>query len=293
MVRNMPNVRILLQGVAIFGRGVYNEANVVLGGREMKRYVFKAVKRGYSVGVGGFAVDGMDLAKAQLHAHSREEIHLLVKGEAAYQVGAQKIQMRRGDLLFIPRHTLHMLYATQPGTRFYVLDGTVDIDSVQKAHVPEAVLEAIIQTGREAENQEAAERMIPWFAYLLTLLKPDAFMRVEARSDGVSALLRYISENYQRDITLADAAQAAKISQRQAQRLIKRETGLTFLEELTRQRMDVAGYLMDRAGMPLEEIAQYVGYQSYSGFWKAWQRHKKAGAERNKANKVNTAVGQK
>lgn len=39
--------------------------------------------------------------------------------------------------------------------------------------------------------------------------------------------------------------------------------------------MLVAAHLMDRTDMSMEAIAQYVGYQSYSGFWKAWQKCRK------------------
>lgn len=245
----------------------------------MKRYVFKSARRNYSVGTCHFAIDGTEMISARWHTHPREEIHLLVDGEAAYEVGGRKFRMCRGDLLLIPRHTLHMLCALRPGTKFYVLDGIVDLAHMQKSHVPEPVLKEIIRAGREVRDGAPVERMTPWITYLLTLLKPEAFARVESRDEDVTVLLRYIAENYQRDITLGDAALAAKLSQRQAQRLIKNETGLTFLEELTRQRMDVAGYLINQGKMSLEEIAQYVGYQSYSGFWKAWQRHRKADAE--------------
>ena len=55
----------------------------------------------------------------------------------------------------------------------------------------------------------------------------------------------------------------------------EKDAGLrVHVQELTLQRMTVAAHLVTHTQMSMEEIAQYVGYQSYSGFWKAWRRFK-------------------
>ena len=82
-------------------------------------------------------------------------------------------------------------------------------------------------------------------------------------------LLRYLDSNYNENITLASLAKIVGLSPKQVQRIIQNETGNTFLEELTARRMQAARYLEENTDMSATEIAHYVGYNSYSGYWKA------------------------
>ena len=50
--------------------------------------------------------------------------------------------------------------------------------------------------------------------------------------------------------------------------------GRSFRGALTVTRMQVAERLINISAMPLTEVAQYVGYRSYAGFWKAYQKYK-------------------
>lgn len=242
----------------------------------MKRYLYKATRQTFGIGVGSFSFQGGELLGTSLHSHRYEELHLLTSGTAEYTVGAQQFVLHAGDLIYIPRHVCHSLQPAAPNTCFYVFDGTVELDGVRMVRIPPAVLEELCRTGKLAQQQEDPSLLSPWVMYLLGLLNPQAFVRVEERSDDAVVLMQFIAENYHRDITLADAAKAANISQRQAQRLFKLTHDRTFLQELTAQRMAVATYLRRHTDMPLEDISGYVGYQSYSGFWKAWRNYKKA-----------------
>ena len=50
----------------------------------------------------------------------------------------------------------------------------------------------------------------------------------------------------------------------------------TFREEMTHRRMEAARQLMKDQSLSLTEIAEKVGYQSYSGFWKAFHEKREA-----------------
>ena len=132
----------------------------------------------------------------------------------------------------------------------------------------------MLEAAQQAELQQEPSLLSPWLMYLMNLLQPDIFCKAEERRDDIGVILSFIHENYNRDISLADVAAATDLSQRQVQRLIRQETNKTFLQQLTHQRLKIAALLMDHSDMALEEIAAYVGYQSYSGFWKVWQKYK-------------------
>jgi transcriptional regulator GlxA family with amidase domain len=61
--------------------------------------------------------------------------------------------------------------------------------------------------------------------------------------------------------------------------VLRKYTGQTFGENLLRQRMTVAENLMETTGLSLRAISEYVGYESYGGFWKAYKRFKERAGE--------------
>ena len=85
----------------------------------------------------------------------------------------------------------------------------------------------------------------------------------------------FISEGY-----LSDLADQLHISERHAERLVLQYTGRSFREELVAVRMRIAHQLMQAENASLEQIAKYVGYRSYSGFWKAMKRYESEHAQK-------------
>ena len=117
-----------------------------------------------------------------------------------------------------------------------------------------------------------------WFISELCFDMP---VSVVENTDCAYYIFEYMSTHYNQDIRLEDVARELNFSTKQVQRIIKRETGRTFLSELTAHRMRIAEYLIETDNMSLKEIAEHVGYNSYSGFWKAWQKYR-----REKENKT-------
>ncbi len=77
---------------------------------------------------------------------------------------------------------------------------------------------------------------------------------------------RFLRHKYPEKVTLDDLALALRVSSRQASRLVRRAFGLSFIEKLTRVRIEQAKFLLESTETPLEEIAESCGFQSYSYF---------------------------
>lgn len=196
----------------------------------MKRYVYKPIRQAYSIGISPGTLSGEKLFYTPLHIHPQGEVHLLIRGAAEYTVDTMSMEMHPGDLLYIPKYTLHTLRSTQQDTHFCAFDTTLELNGFKKVRLPERMLQMLIQAGAQADEEGRPSLLTPWLMYLLGLLGPEAMCKTEERSDDVTILLAFINENYNRDITLADAARAANLSQRQVQRLIRKDTGNTFLQ---------------------------------------------------------------
>ena len=46
----------------------------------------------------------------------------------------------------------------------------------------------------------------------------------------------------------------------------------SFIDMITQKRMKIAHILLESTEMTLKEISEYVGYGSYSGFYKAFRK---------------------
>ncbi len=71
----------------------------------------------------------------------------------------------------------------------------------------------------------------------------------------------YIKENYARGITLEQVAFHVDMAPTYFSRIFKQETGCTFVEYLTRIRLEEAKRLLRTTKLPIAEIGYAIGYQ--------------------------------
>jgi two-component system response regulator YesN len=84
--------------------------------------------------------------------------------------------------------------------------------------------------------------------------------------------LEYIHNRYMNDISLDNVAEAAQMSSGYFSTLFKQEKGITFIEYLTRLRVDKAKSLMADDQLRLYEISEMVGYQDVKYFSRVFKR---------------------
>jgi len=83
----------------------------------------------------------------------------------------------------------------------------------------------------------------------------------------------YIDAHYgEPELTLEQVASAVQASPGYLSRLLKRETGFSFVDYLTRVRINKAVHLMGDPAVKVYEVAEAVGYQSQHYFSRAFKR---------------------
>ncbi len=83
----------------------------------------------------------------------------------------------------------------------------------------------------------------------------------------------YIDSKYGNpELTLEEVAGAVQVSPGYLSRLLKRETGFSFVDYLTRVRITKAVHLMADPAVKVYEVAEAVGYQSQHYFSRAFKR---------------------
>ena len=86
----------------------------------------------------------------------------------------------------------------------------------------------------------------------------------------------YMQDNYMKQVSLEDIAEAAGLSREYLCQLFKKQTGFTVLDYLMQIRMAAAkGELMVQRNSTLEEIAHLCGFESASYFCAVFKREEK------------------
>ncbi len=98
------------------------------------------------------------------------------------------------------------------------------------------------------------------------------------RSDGhpaVELVKEFVRRNYARKLTLAEIAQAVRISRNYLSHLFRRHCKQTVTEFLHRTRMKEAESLLASGERTVSQIAYLVGYQNYRDFHRNFVRYAK------------------
>lgn len=91
-------------------------------------------------------------------------------------------------------------------------------------------------------------------------------------SGSFLAILRYMNENYEKDISLKAISQQFHLNSSYVSQLIKSETGLTFTQYVTELRINKAKELIRGSSLSLSEISEAVGFNDYFYFIKKFKK---------------------
>jgi len=84
---------------------------------------------------------------------------------------------------------------------------------------------------------------------------------------------QYIIDHISETIYVEDIARVVHHNPQYLMRLFKKEAGLPILEYITAERMRIAQELLLQTGMPVNRVAEAVGYDNHSYFIKMIKRH--------------------
>ncbi|CAH0121840.1 HTH-type transcriptional activator RhaR [Paenibacillus sp. CECT 9249] len=127
------------------------------------------------------------------------------------------------------------------------------------------------------ELQAAPERFIDpeeaLFQHLLTIM--DAYHKTvaEGRTSYIGRSIAYIQEHLDKHITLQQVAAAVHLHPNHFSEVFKRETGMNYLEFVTRERMRLAEELLVSSPAKISEIAKRVGYEDIKYFGQLFKKY--------------------
>lgn len=248
---------------------------------------------------------------AYWHSHSFIEIVCVFDGNCINYINNQEISMQPGDVCIIAPNTQHCISAFSDDciifnvelrtstfeTAFFGVLNKNDIladffthilyKSPKHSHI-------FFRTNRDRElfdyilyayqefigNRRYKQRMInnvimAFFTILLRnheteVLLPDTEQK--EKSEDIIFLLQYIQTNYN-TVTLSELAAFFNYSERQLQRILKKNTGSSFRTIILKLKMQQAAELLLTSDLPVSAISESLGYSDTGNFRQVFKNH--------------------
>lgn len=114
--------------------------------------------------------------------------------------------------------------------------------------------------------------------YMLNLIcqKKEEMKKLWMESENVPLLrqlMEFIKENYQKDLSLDDLAEATGFHPNYISNFFKKTTGQSYLTYLHKERIAVAKQLLSSSSNTIDEIAHKVGYNSSTQFARIFRKY--------------------
>ncbi len=234
----------------------------------------------------------------EMHSHPYNELYFLLSGERRYFIGHTIYDVLPDNVIIIPKNELHKTSArnNKGYERYVVYFHDADISQLDipenknntsilsesgcislPHNIADTIRAKLNEMYREATRNdiytEAMQKSI--FIEILILIMRYGSKTAGAaggHSDKIQEVARYISENYEKDITLSDAAKMAYMDQTYFSKKFKRMTGFGFSEYLTEIRVNAATKLLVYTELSISEISDKCGFSSSNYFGDVFKR---------------------
>lgn len=210
------------------------------------------------------------------HSHIYSELHIVYEKSLTYNIEGEIYTVNYGEIIVIPKDVSHHIVRNNDSLKISFL---VDYDfkdvfiiNVNKSLVSDFALE--IEKSKQSQNFNTIRVYLSFFFnYIAT--KHDHISLTTA-SDYKFLIHDFFTTRFnEEDVKLSTLSKTLSLSERQTERLIVEYTGKNFREFLAYSRIKKAKELIEFSDMSMNEIASFVGYKSYSGFWKAMKKYSK------------------
>lgn len=224
------------------------------------------------------------------HIHKFYEIYFLISGKVRYYIDNCIYDLKSGDMVIIPPNTIHSTkYRDNERYERLLLnfderildkEGIRILNSLTVCIVSASSIckknseEIMLKLEEEfCSSNDEKEYMIR--SYLMTLIvwlkRQIDIKRIAPKNAASSHMIinncaKYISENYNSDITLSSISRIAAMSQSYFSRQFKKNMGFGFSEYLKITRLTHADKLLKTTNLPITTIATNCGFNDSNYF---------------------------
>lgn len=212
-------------------------------------------------------------APSPFHSHDYAEVHFTVSGECSIYTDKEELSSKAGTVTIIPRGVIHRLKMADTQTVHKTFFINCDLEEILRKQFPEEVLCTLSEDAEQFLKTGDFDKAAISVAYICKDILRIG-VRLSELENREFMIREFFADRYSEDITLSDLSSELGLSKKHTSRLVEKYMGASFSSVLAMHRIFAANLLMktDKA-LTLAEIAETVGYESYSGFWKAFRKN--------------------
>lgn len=210
----------------------------------------------------------------RLHKHNYAEIHIVAESETELIIGTKTHCAKDGNLLVIPRETSHSYRQDTVSCHCAAFQINFPFTEFSSRKVSKEIVLEFLEEIKLCEKSGNYTRIVAFISLFCSFFTEDPTLSATPITDYSFLIEEFFSNRYSENVHLVDLAKTLHLCPRQAERLVIKHTGNTFRQELCDIRLRTAKYLQDNTNMSLSQICNYVGYQSYAGFFKAMKKQR-------------------
>ena len=232
--------------------------------------------------------------KDYTHWHENIELLYFLEGEGVVTVDFRQVYTKKGDVFVVNTEKLHMVesaHAEQP-VRYYCL--IADIGFCRENGIPvselsfkelisgdEALGELFLEVARAYEGHEEFKEAAIRASALNLLLALVRRYRVgkgtepeldDTRLESVKEAIKYIKEHFDEQMSVAQIARAAGLSDSYFSRIFKSVTGYTIVSYVNLVRCRNAAKLLASGKYKVGEAANMCGFENLSYFTRTYKQ---------------------
>jgi len=238
----------------------------------------------------------------QLHSHGfYEMIYCCSNSAIQYLIGSERYRMKCGDIVIVapgvPHRPIWTAESAEPYHREVIWMSCEFMEGFSRQLTGNLFKEGqehilLHTTGTKWESIagyfhkgvcEAEEKAYGWQAmvsantiHILTLIaravREDVSTQGKAeRPELLERVLNYVEANLSEKITLESTAKQFLVSASTISQIFHKQMGVSFYRIVTQRRL-IAAKNKINIGMPMEEVAEQVGFRDYSTFYRAFKQ---------------------
>lgn len=243
---------------------------------------FHDMRMGSSVRAGTFPFEIGDERVTGWHAHDLHQLEYAFEGTAQVETETAQYLLPPQQAIWIPAGTRHCTTLTRVRTVSVFFDPLLGLEAGERVRilaVAPVMREMVLYARRWPITRVEADPTSDGFFATLGQMLVDSLdeelpLSLPASTDPlVAAVMAYTSDNQSRSLELGEVCAAVGVSERSLRRAFAAETGMGWSRYLLTSRLMKAMALLAQPQPNVLGVAMAVGFESVSGFTRAFRRY--------------------
>ncbi|MCR4735728.1 MAG: AraC family transcriptional regulator [Treponema sp.] len=217
---------------------------------------------------------------------SSHQILFTISGKGVFKCEGKTIILKKNDLLYMPPGIVHEYFPQKNDwqTKWLVFRGEyIDslmknlgfkkwfVKNVENLSEIENPFDRLFKLSESSENSQKCSILLYEF---ILLIKRNCLEKSNPLTNlHVQKAIKYMEENYSRDITIEEISKSADLSIQHFCRIFHRITKMRPLEYLAKIRISRAKSLLENSNLSVSQVGKAVGYQDNNYFGIVFKNH--------------------